>query len=335
MKISIIIPVYNKQRYLNTLLHQIETQTFRNYECLLINDGSTDGSGTICDNYAAQDPRFHVFHIPNGGVSHARNIGLDHASGEYITFIDGDDEISDNYLENLVHCTTRSSAEIVISGYRKFWDASSHSLEVFHPDFRGPVSIDKVLPSFAQIQQRAGLFGCCAAKIFRRDFLQDIRFDETVSLAEDFDFYLSLYAKANSLYFDDHCLYHYRQDAENSSVKVSDADINYYAQFQINLRYRTFLIDADSYCGVNKSIVDQNITNYIYFTLFYCKPDLFRFYFDTLYALYQQHCFFVRPHGWKQTSVLFLFLHHRPIILKSFLNIYHTVRFLIRGHLNG
>ena len=79
MKISVIIPVYNKIHYLSGLLEQLRAQTFTDFECLLIDDGSTDGSGAFCDEFAAKDTRLRVFHIPNGGVSHARNVGLDHA----------------------------------------------------------------------------------------------------------------------------------------------------------------------------------------------------------------------------------------------------------------
>ena len=93
MKISIIIPVYNKQRYLNTVLRQLRDQSFRDYECILVDDGSADASGAICDEAVAVDSRFRVIHLVNGGVSRARNTGISMARGEYVTFIDADDEL--------------------------------------------------------------------------------------------------------------------------------------------------------------------------------------------------------------------------------------------------
>lgn len=101
-QISVIVPVYNAERYLHRCVDSILSQTFSNFELLLINDGSKDSSGAICDEYAAKDPRVRVFHKENGGVSSARNLGLDNACGEWIAFVDSDDWISENYLESML-----------------------------------------------------------------------------------------------------------------------------------------------------------------------------------------------------------------------------------------
>ena len=98
---SIIIPVYNSEKALRRCLDSILAQTMTDYECLLIDDGSTDSSGRICDEYAAKDERFRVFHKENGGVSSARNVGLDNAKGEWITFVDSDDSVEESFLESL------------------------------------------------------------------------------------------------------------------------------------------------------------------------------------------------------------------------------------------
>ena len=94
-KISIIVPVYNTEKYLRCCIDSILVQTFADFELLLINDGSTDSSGTICEEYALEDRRVRVFHKENGGVSSARNVGLDNARGEWITFVDSDDYIEE------------------------------------------------------------------------------------------------------------------------------------------------------------------------------------------------------------------------------------------------
>lgn len=93
-KISIIVPVYNTERYLSKCIDSILSQSFTDFELLLINDGSLDYSGAICDQYAANDSRVTVFHKENGGVSSARNLGLDNARGEWVTFVDSDDWIA-------------------------------------------------------------------------------------------------------------------------------------------------------------------------------------------------------------------------------------------------
>ena len=108
--ISVIIPVYNAEQYLRRCVDSVLTQSYTDFELLLIDDGSRDQSPAICDEYAAADHRVQVFHKPNGGVSSARNLGLDHARGQWITFIDSDDFISPNYLS----AVNRSDADMLI-----------------------------------------------------------------------------------------------------------------------------------------------------------------------------------------------------------------------------
>jgi len=274
MKLSIIIPIYNKSKYLRTILRQLKDQTFSDFECLLIDDGSSDGSETICDEFAAADSRFKVFHISNAGVSHARNVGLDNAQGEYITFIDSDDEIFPNYLENLHNCIIKSNADIIISGHLKFWDQKDDTISIKHPNITGLVKLQDLIGDFASVQKMNGLFGYCWSKAFKKNIVQSIRFDETLRLAEDFDFCLHTYEEAQSIYFDNQCLYRYRQEADNSSAIVKDNKIDYFSQLKINLHYRDFLKRANAYTGENKEIVDLLLSNYLYFSAFYCPKAI-------------------------------------------------------------
>lgn len=98
VKISVIVPVYNAEKYLRRCVGSILAQTFTDFELLLVDDGSTDASGAICDEYASADARVRVFHKPNGGVSSARNLGLDNARGEWIAFADADDYLFKHFL---------------------------------------------------------------------------------------------------------------------------------------------------------------------------------------------------------------------------------------------
>ena len=285
MKISIIIPIYNKSKYLRTILNQVREQSFSDYECLLIDDGSIDGSGAICDEFAGVDTRFKVFHIPNGGVSHARNVGLDNAQGEYITFIDADDEIYLNFLENLYFCIEKSKSDIVVSGFEKFWDYNSNKVYIKHPKLSGVVNFEDCLSTFASVQKDTGLFGCCVSKIFKKFLCKDIRFDENIRLAEDFDFYLRIYSKVKTIYFDEKNLYRYRQEAENSSVSNDDSKIDYLTQLKINLKYRDFLISFNVYFGDNKAILEQKLSDYLYFSAFYCQKEMMNVRFSELSEL--------------------------------------------------
>ena len=101
MLVSVITPVYNTEKYLDECIGSILSQSMTDFELLLIDDGSTDGSGAICDRYAEKDKRIRVFHIPNGGVSAARNLGLDNARGEFVVFVDSDDRVTPDHLQQL------------------------------------------------------------------------------------------------------------------------------------------------------------------------------------------------------------------------------------------
>lgn len=114
-RISVIVPVYNAEKYLTQCVESILRQDFTDFELLLINDGSKDKSGLICDEYAQKDQRVKVFHKENSGVSSTRNLGIDKAQGEYIAFIDSDDYVDSNYLSILTNVT----ADLIVTGYKK------------------------------------------------------------------------------------------------------------------------------------------------------------------------------------------------------------------------
>ena len=113
--VSCIIPVYNTEKYLPRCIESVLAQTFVDWEMLLIDDGSTDASGSICDEYAAKDERIRVFHKENGGISSARNVGLNYAQGEWIFFVDSDDSLPKTSLESLL--SRSSDANIIVGGF--------------------------------------------------------------------------------------------------------------------------------------------------------------------------------------------------------------------------
>ena len=117
--ISIIIPVYNTQQYLPRCIDSILSQSFTDFELLLIDDGSTDGSGKICDAYAEKDNRIRVFHKENGGVSSARNLGLNEAQGEWICFVDSDDELLPDGLQIMADGIS-NEVDMIMAGYYEF-----------------------------------------------------------------------------------------------------------------------------------------------------------------------------------------------------------------------
>lgn len=116
--VSVVIPVYNVEQYLCECVDSVLAQTLQDFEIILVDDGATDSSGTICDRYGQQDPRIRVIHQPNGGLSAARNTGLDAAAGEYVYFLDSDDYIAPYALEHLRELAVKEQADVV------FFDAS-------------------------------------------------------------------------------------------------------------------------------------------------------------------------------------------------------------------
>lgn len=113
--ISVIVPVYNVEKYLDRCLSSIQSQTYNNFECIVIDDGSTDNSGVIADVWGRKDNRFKVLHKKNGGLSDARNFGISQSTGHYVSFIDSDDWVLPNYLESLYTLARSNDADIVVS----------------------------------------------------------------------------------------------------------------------------------------------------------------------------------------------------------------------------
>ena len=131
LTISVIVPVYNVEKYLNRCIDSILAQTFTDFELILVDDGSPDNCGKICDEYAAKDSRIHVIHKANGGLSDARNAGIDWAfansNSEWVTFMDSDDWIPDNYLFELYHACVQNLSQVAICDYVLYSSNTSFS----------------------------------------------------------------------------------------------------------------------------------------------------------------------------------------------------------------
>ena len=120
--ISVIIPVYNVEKYINRCVDSVIHQSYTNLEIILVDDGSPDNCPTICDNYSKQDSRIKVIHKKNGGLSDARNVGIEHSKGKYITFIDSDDYISNDYVEILYKLITKYNSKIAVADNYIFYE---------------------------------------------------------------------------------------------------------------------------------------------------------------------------------------------------------------------
>lgn len=209
-KISIIIPVYNVEQYLSRCIDSILAQTFTDFELLLIDDGSKDNSGKICDEYEKKDNRIRVFHKENGGVSSARNVGLDNAVGEWICFSDGDDSVKSDYLATFFYLMTQG--DMLSQGFHALnWNHKGDK-DIFAT--KGIYYGKNLCPFILKLLKTAQL-GYIWCKSFKKEIIDKykIRFDENVYLMEDLEFVLEYCTHINSINNSDKCLYLYKYTA--------------------------------------------------------------------------------------------------------------------------
>lgn len=202
--ISIIVPVYNVEKYLQDCLESILSQTYVDWEAVLVDDGSLDMSGKICDEYALRDSRFKVIHQRNMGLSGARNTGLKKVIGEYIGFIDSDDIIHPMWLKILYEIAVKKTCDIAICNYRAF---SNHipTINAVTEYYFTEISANEVIRNFYNYQMSSNVW----TKLYSRKIIGDTRF--TTCKAEDWDFNLQLLIKKNiKIAYTDIPLYFYR-----------------------------------------------------------------------------------------------------------------------------
>lgn len=213
-KISIIVPVYNVEKYINDAINSVIEQTYDDIEIILVDDGSKDSSGTICDLYKKKDNRIKVIHQENKGLSGARNTGLDVAKGEYIMFLDSDDIFPKNACKDMLEYIEKTGADFIIGNYTNMDDDGTiWEKPVFdtkkYKEYK--MSISDCTKSFYTMN--SGVWN----KIFRKKFLDDIkvRFVEKLP-AEDAMFTTYCFIKSKKVYYMPNIVYHYRLRYSNS-----------------------------------------------------------------------------------------------------------------------
>ena len=196
-KLSIIVPVYNAEDYLDRCLVSILEQDFSSYEVILVDDGSTDSSPMICDRYSATDSRFLTIHKQNGGVSSARNAGLDLAKGEYVMFVDSDDALVPDSLEMMFD--NLAGEDIAVGGYAVYIEGTPgrEVLPRRNVSYKGE---DMNLFYDENIRRNCEMLDAPWSKIFRRKVIGDLRFCEELNYAEDKLFVFSFLAECSSAY---------------------------------------------------------------------------------------------------------------------------------------
>ena len=204
--VSIIVPVYNTEKYLHQCIDSILAQTYTDLEIILVDDGSPDNSGEICDEYAAKDARVRVFHIENGGVSNARNYGLDRISGECVMFVDSDDLVKPDYCRIMVDAMQKTDARIVTCLHMS---GKTHSVEEFDWLKTKDVPYQTIsLDTYRYTNKYA--HSIIWGGLYRADLIGNLRFTQDLFVGEDTLFFAQLLKKARQLTFVEEELYYYR-----------------------------------------------------------------------------------------------------------------------------
>ena len=205
-RISVIVPVYNVEKYISKCLDSILNQTYKNIEIIIVNDGSTDKSGLICDEYAKKYDNIKVFHKKNGGVSSARNLGIDNSSGKYIAFVDPDDYIDENMYKILHEKLLQSKSDISIASFSyikedKIIDEDNSKVEI-------KFTKEEVLDGYFNKIKPFDL-SFLWNKLFKKKLFEDVRLDTELVIQEDTEVLIRIFNKVTSVVYVGIPLYSY------------------------------------------------------------------------------------------------------------------------------
>lgn len=269
MLISVIIPVYNVEKYLERCINSIINQTYRMLEVILVDDGSTDNSGNICDMYAEKDSRIRAYHIKNGGPAKARNYGIDRSTGGgYITFVDSDDWIEPFMYEKLLSFALEYKTDI--TGCATMTDyANGESKNTFEKRKSGILSGKSCILDILYQTQYA--WGAMYNKLYKKDLFQNIRFPEIYNL-EDYVVSTRLYNEVDKIYFCDLPMYHY-------TIRQGSLSKNGFSEKKLQVidtaeSIKKYFIDSNASIDILKGANSFVFRMYvdIFWQIFKCKP---------------------------------------------------------------
>lgn len=218
-KVSVIVAAYNIQDYIVKCLESIANQTYKNLEAIVVDDGSSDNTGKLADEFAENDNRFIVIHKENGGVSSARNKGIDIASGDFIGFVDGDDTIEVDMYEMLVNNAIKYDADISHCGYKVI---ENNKETLFYGTEKFVIQDRK--KGLLDLFEGTLIEPSLCNKIFKNNIVGDIRLNESISINEDLYFNVLLFNKSNKSIFEDKTKYNYMK-REGSATTSSSNDL--------------------------------------------------------------------------------------------------------------
>ena len=220
--ISLIVPIYNVENYLRMCLDSIANQTYSNIEILLVNDGSPDGSGVICQEFVARDSRFHYIEKENGGLSDARNVGIARAQGEFLSFVDSDDWIEPTYVEDLYRAALLNDAEVVVSNYQEFHqERNVYLIHLFEDYYETHYSGEELIQQLPLLERKDLSFKTSWGILFARRLFDIISFPKG-KMVEDTRTNYRLFAESCRSTYIHKALYNYRVGIDSISSRVTE-----------------------------------------------------------------------------------------------------------------
>ena len=266
-EISVIVPVYNVEKYIHRCIDSILAQTFTDFELILVDDGSPDNCGAICDEYSEQDYRIRVIHQKNGGVSRARNAGLRMARGEYITFCDSDDFLQPDWLEGLFACCRNQACDMVSAGYTVCTETGKEVKFAKHKEEEHIFTKEQEMVDFVIRRVLMGSIGWeVCTKLFKREIIttNNLQFCESCeNFAEDMAFVIEYLLYCETLFICDSVGYYYVR-RESSMMGTSADKIKLNAlnevskQFGTRFLSRSNLEDKDCIFAVMHFLIMKN-----------------------------------------------------------------------------
>lgn len=305
--ITVIVPLYNVEQYLRRCIESIICQTYDNLEIILVDDGSQDQSGVICDEYAFKDKRIKVIHQNNAGVSEARNAGIDNANGNYIQFVDGDDWIERDACKKALDIAIEQNADIVWFGFREVFPKGK--IVVWGKDLSGEQDKKEMMGDLLRLGIRNNVW----SKLFAVDLFDGVRFPKGRVYSEDVAVVYKLVHYAKKIYATDEILYNYmrrkgssdddpyRAHAIKDRLVIHNERLlflkQYYPEYvdwqltkifremligkqrlKDDPDYNSFLIEYNSFYEINSSkVYEMTKYNRLIWLFYYCRPLAYLF----------------------------------------------------------
>lgn len=262
--VSVIIPVYNVRPFLELCVSSVLNQSYQDWECILVDDGSTDGSGELCNTLAKEDARLSVIHQQNKGVSVARNRGLIESNGEYICFIDSDDWVNADYLRHLISGTEDSSIDMVVAG-------TAHETVPLNIHVPAREEIIRMESSFTQsLIDKVGLFYGPCAILYKTSIIREhhIIFPENLSFGEDTTFVFSYLRHVGNVLMKPVADYHYRIHSQASLSNRLGSEEIVFLRYDLWKMRQSFYIDKGMWNEITQADMYRELWSIVYDGIF-------------------------------------------------------------------